>query len=260
MTSENVFSSADYARQALTPAPAGRSLVGQTTSDTVTLDDDTGVHFDPALTADDARHVARIFAAPTFRLAVGMALKTLCKSSDELVVDWSDANTAHKLTYLQGWSKTIGALWDAVEAAAERLALTQEVAAGRSAEIGESIDAELAVSRLGQNYGVDLPFADTLANPDADHLIVHKIKDDTMRPEFEPGDFVLVDTRPKRFADSVFLIEIDGSRSVKRLQIDVDGMIDVRPRNEKYPSFRCRKDEINIIGPVLKAAHLKRYW
>lgn len=96
--------------------------------------------------------------------------------------------------------------------------------------------------------------------PQRDGLIMMTVNNDTMTPTFNIGDQVLVDTTVKLKTDAVYCIEYAGFRSIKRLSWQSDGSVKLLCDNECYGPRNCKPSEIQIIGPVLMAAHLRRYW
>ena len=63
--------------------------------------------------------------------------------------------------------------------------------------------------------------------PPRDGLIMMTIEDDTMKPTFNRGDQVLIDTTVKTKTDAVYCVEYCGFRSIKRLSWHPGGFVDL---------------------------------
>lgn len=88
-------------------------------------------------------------------------------------------------------------------------------------------------------------------------MYIIEVIGDSMADTLVPGDILLVDHRPDRTipADGVFLLRIDGSLLVKRIQRLPGGRIKVKSDNQAYESFELDlakpDDGFSIIGRVV---------
>ena len=65
--------------------------------------------------------------------------------------------------------------------------------------------------------------------------VLLEVHGDSMEPDLEDGDLVIVDTSKTSFvADAIYVILVDGALVIKRVSKRMDGNIEIRSSNEKY--------------------------
>lgn len=93
---------------------------------------------------------------------------------------------------------------------------------------------------------------------DADQLALIEARGDAMVPAVEHGDLLLVDLRTDRIADEgIYVLEIDGTVSIRRLQRMLGGQVKVVADNRLYEAQTLARDqlsELRIIGRVVWVA------
>lgn len=120
-----------------------------------------------------------------------------------------------------------------------------------SAGHGSYVETEEVASRLA--FRRDWINKEIHANPSNLHLIY--VRGDSMEPALESGQVVMVDTSAAHEAmrDGIYVIQIDGSVLIKRLQRLPGNKIKVMSDNQIYPSFEAdlNSGDITIIGRVI---------
>lgn len=91
-------------------------------------------------------------------------------------------------------------------------------------------------------------------NPD--HLMIVRVRGDSMTPTIKPGEMVVIDKTTNAFAtDGLYVMRIHGdSVVVKRIQTLPGGKINVISDNKAYPSYQVDLsdcDDMAVIGRVM---------
>lgn len=75
---------------------------------------------------------------------------------------------------------------------------------------------------------------------------------DSMEPSFASNDIVFVN-RSKRDVGrgGIFTIRTEHGLFIKRIQVRIDGKLDIISDNKDYPTYVARKDEVEVIGRVV---------
>lgn len=87
------------------------------------------------------------------------------------------------------------------------------------------------------------------------HLALINVLGDSMETTLSNGDLILVDLRTNRVVDnSVYVLKLNGSLIVKRIQRKLDGSVVVKSDNNKYEPETVSGDMLeglNIVGRVV---------
>lgn len=75
---------------------------------------------------------------------------------------------------------------------------------------------------------------------------------DSMEPSFASNDIVFIN-RSKRDVGrgGIFTIRTEHGLFIKRIQVRIDGKLDIISDNKDYPTYVARKDEVEVIGRVV---------
>lgn len=96
--------------------------------------------------------------------------------------------------------------------------------------------------------------------PEEGRVALITVRGDSMYPDINNGDVMMVDTRLTHFdGDGVYLINLHGQTFVKRLQMMRDGL-HVKSTNKKYESFVVPPDELDtlyVCGRIAGAALMR---
>lgn len=123
----------------------------------------------------------------------------------------------------------------------------------RAAEVGGAVvDSKQVVDFL--RFKQEWIRAELRASPDDLYIIY--VDGESMEPTLRPGDIILVDHRDQSQArDGIYVMRMDGTLLVKRLQKMPGGVIKVTSDNPAYDSFNISHDQIGadfaIIGRVV---------
>jgi phage repressor protein C with HTH and peptisase S24 domain len=115
-----------------------------------------------------------------------------------------------------------------------------------SPEAVDSIDlAEIEAQRL-------------LGTTDCEHIRLLTVRGDSMAPTMKPRDLLFVDTRVSDFnGDGVYLLELNGFRVIKRVQMVGDQRILLTSDNPVYHPFELgESDTLHYIGRVIRVLPL----
>lgn len=86
-------------------------------------------------------------------------------------------------------------------------------------------------------------------------LALIDVRGDSMSPNINDGDLILLDTRPQaRMTEGIYAINLDGGLLVKRLRLRLSGAIDVISDNERYGTETISGDQLaqlHIVGRVV---------
>jgi len=86
------------------------------------------------------------------------------------------------------------------------------------------------------------------------HMVAMEVTGDSMFPELEPGDTILVDQSQNQVADnSLYVVAVADTIQVKRVQL-LPGLVVLFSTNQRYPPITLQGDEIEtlrVIGRVL---------
>ena len=89
----------------------------------------------------------------------------------------------------------------------------------------------------------------------AQHVALISVKGDSMETTLSDGDMIMVDTTDRRFeANAIYVLQLEGSLLVKRIQRKVDGTIVIKSDNKAYEPESVRGDmvdQLNVVGRVV---------
>jgi phage repressor protein C with HTH and peptisase S24 domain len=88
-----------------------------------------------------------------------------------------------------------------------------------------------------------------------DRLLVETALGESMQPNIQDGDLLLVDTAEDRFRSfGVYVVEIAGERLVKRVQPKLDGSLTLISDNPAYEAEHippAQASDIHVVGRVV---------
>lgn len=94
---------------------------------------------------------------------------------------------------------------------------------------------------------------------DAAHCVLIKARGDSMEPTLYDGDLLLVDTRFDAIKDdSIYILQADSHLIVKRVQLSLDGTLDIisdNPRYDKQIISAENSKDIKVIGRLRWFGH-----
>lgn len=104
-----------------------------------------------------------------------------------------------------------------------------------------------------------------LYRSESDRVFALKIKGDTMSPEFNPGDIIIVDPElePETgdFAVTRIIGDDNGNDEILFKQLMVDGnRVYLKSMNRDYPSIEITGREYQVIGCVIQKQYVKKYY
>lgn len=89
----------------------------------------------------------------------------------------------------------------------------------------------------------------------AQNLALIRVKGDSMETTLSDGDVLLVDTTDRRFeASAIYVLQLEGSLLVKRIQRKVDGTVVIKSDNKAYEPETVRGDmvdQLHVVGRVV---------
>lgn len=86
------------------------------------------------------------------------------------------------------------------------------------------------------------------------HLAVIEARGDSMEPMIHSGDLLLIDLAQRNPAiPGVFVLRVDDTLLVKRLQLDLRGQVVARSDNEAYSELVVSLEEIDVVGRAVWA-------
>lgn len=84
------------------------------------------------------------------------------------------------------------------------------------------------------------------------HIEAINVSGDSMEPSFSYNDIVFVNRNKKNIGrGGVFTIRTEHGLFIKRLQVRIDGKVDIISDNKDYPTYAAHPDEIEIVGRVV---------
>jgi phage repressor protein C with HTH and peptisase S24 domain len=97
-----------------------------------------------------------------------------------------------------------------------------------------------------------------LGSTDAEHIRLLTVRGDSMVPTMKPRDLLFVDTRVRSFeGDGVYILELNGFRVIKRVQMIGDQRILLTSDNSVYHPFELgESDRLGYIGRVIRVLPL----
>jgi phage repressor protein C with HTH and peptisase S24 domain len=96
-------------------------------------------------------------------------------------------------------------------------------------------------------------FEDRIGIPPAQAVLL-EVHGDSMEPDLEDGDLVIVDTSKTSFvADAIYVILVNGALVIKRVSQRMDGKIEIRSSNEKYGAEILAPEEAERLIVVGRA-------
>jgi phage repressor protein C with HTH and peptisase S24 domain len=85
----------------------------------------------------------------------------------------------------------------------------------------------------------------------ADRLSAIAVKGDSMEPTLRDGDEILVDHALRGLRDGIYVVRLDGTLLVKRLDTRRSDRIVLRSDNRNYPQIECDIAAVEVIGRVV---------
>lgn len=133
----------------------------------------------------------------------------------------------------------------------EKLAIISELSIAVSAGSGTALDQE----EVENNWAIPKAYLQPRIQDGLDKLRIIRVQGNSMYPEYNPDDRILIDTACRTPADGDFVI-VDGFGNimVKRLQIVPNGenpRIRVISLNATYQPYELDASEIHINGKVV---------
>jgi hypothetical protein len=78
------------------------------------------------------------------------------------------------------------------------------------------------------------------------------VSGDSMEPSFSYNDIVFINRSKNDVArGGIFTIRTEHGLFIKRIQVRIDGKLDIISDNKDYPVFVARRDEVEVIGRVV---------
>lgn len=93
--------------------------------------------------------------------------------------------------------------------------------------------------------GLDVPMNDTNVFP-------YKIQDNEMAVLLDVGDIAIIDKNYSFDTNKTYLLKYKGKTIIRKI-IQNENTIILQPFNSQYPTITTTKEEIEIIGKVIKA-------
>ncbi|TSK07926.1 MAG: helix-turn-helix transcriptional regulator [Geobacter sp.] len=88
----------------------------------------------------------------------------------------------------------------------------------------------------------------------AQNLALISVKGDSMVPTLSDGDVLLVDTTDRHFqTNAIYVLQLEGSLLVKRIQRKIDGTVVIKSDNKAYEPETVRgdiADQLHVVGRV----------
>ncbi|MBD3809628.1 MAG: LexA family transcriptional regulator [Sulfuricurvum sp.] len=84
------------------------------------------------------------------------------------------------------------------------------------------------------------------------HIEAINVSGDSMEPTFGYNDIIFINrTKNDISRGGIFTIRTEHGLFVKRIQVRIDGKLDIISDNKDYPTYVARRDEVEIIGRVV---------
>ncbi len=84
------------------------------------------------------------------------------------------------------------------------------------------------------------------------HIEAINVTGDSMEPSFSYNDIVFINRSKTDISrGGIFTIRTEYGLFIKRIQVRLDGKLDIISDNKDYPPYSARKDEVEIIGKVV---------
>ena len=84
------------------------------------------------------------------------------------------------------------------------------------------------------------------------HIEAINVSGDSMEPSFSYNDIIFINRSKTDISrGGIFTIRTEHGLFIKRLQVRIDGKLDIISDNKDYPTYVARKDEVEIIGRVV---------
>lgn len=84
-----------------------------------------------------------------------------------------------------------------------------------------------------------------------DSIQTYICQDDTMSPSINKNSIVLIDTNKRNIENGIFLIKINNTTVLRRLQTTYNNTINILTDNRFYPPIETNASQINIIGQAI---------
>jgi hypothetical protein len=82
-------------------------------------------------------------------------------------------------------------------------------------------------------------------------LLYYRVSTDIMSPTFNISDILIFDTDISKMSDGVFIIEVDGCITCRRLQFLIHKEVRIFQDNKNYEPMTTRLEAIKVIGRVI---------
>ena len=84
------------------------------------------------------------------------------------------------------------------------------------------------------------------------HIEAINVSGDSMEPSFSYNDIIFINRSKTDISrGGIFTIRTEHGLFIKRLQVRIDGKLDIISDNKDYPTYVAPKDEVEIIGRVV---------
>jgi len=84
------------------------------------------------------------------------------------------------------------------------------------------------------------------------HIEAINVSGDSMEPSFSYNDIIFINRSKTDISrGGIFTIRTEHGLFIKRLQVRIDGKLDIISDNKDYPVYVAPKDEVEIIGRVV---------
>jgi len=125
-----------------------------------------------------------------------------------------------------------------------------------SLDTSVSADGSIKQNEQIVNYiGFKEDWVENFLGITAQHLLLIRVKGDSMGPTLSEGDLVLIDTTSKMIeTNSMYVIQFWGSLQIKRVQRKLDGTAVIKSDNNIYEPEIVpidQVDNLNVIGRVV---------
>ncbi len=122
--------------------------------------------------------------------------------------------------------------------------------------------SEVSASAGGGAENEDLEYAELALNDDfitslggeaeLKNIEAIRVSGDSMEPLCSYGDIIFINRSKNSISrGGVFTIRTEHGLFIKRLQVRIDGKVDIISDNKDYPKYSVNLDEIEIIGRVV---------
>lgn len=97
-------------------------------------------------------------------------------------------------------------------------------------------------------------------NPDS--LAIIRVRGDSMTPTIKPGEMIIIDKTVNSFiTDGIYVIRLDETMIVKRIQILLGKKVNVISANQAYPPFQidlANSEGLGVVGRVMAIISMEK--